>query len=744
VITILKLMQSKLDHIVKTTLARPSLKEVGREELLMLTQEFPYTPVLQFLYTKRLQQSQDPRFGDSVTRTALFFNNPHWLNQQLRETTAVERVREQEDESIAVHEVRQAFAAPAPDTIEHEGNPDHILSASEQALIDSITEAPDESLLQDESETLALETRENESVTEHAGDWETETAEPEDSDPTDAIQSITDITTESVESTAPDFDGSLGDEVQTEDEMITVEDQASTEHTETSEAAIPETEILEPVDVAQIMPQYAESPEETGTDEGSTEQQASDLVTVESEELPEDESPEHKGTDEGSTEQQASDLVTVESEEVPEKSRLEDVSSDPVETIFSPDHESTEAAAYVDIDQPDANKLEPEPIIVTQGVTAPTVPSPLITVIASIDAADIHPIHTIRLTNESDKDVDSADPVKQPAVEVLPATPEVTAEAEVQSIEPSMVIAADMESDNDDDASIIVDQPEEVLQSASPEQASYAEPQATEPPLDMAADMESDNDDDASEGLIDQDPFHMPEIPEEATDEVNEEEFQPSGLEHLGFQPEELLEASDAADDGPEDEGSAVLSTVEAEEGWETSVSGPEYNAEDDDHPDATDPGDMPDEDTHSPVINPGDLIRMAGLDMHTETELSFEPLHLTDYFASVGVSLPQDEQPDVFSRQSRSFTGWIRSMKRIHPEKIAVPFTQTESEQIRNVAEQSNEQEEVLTETMAGIYAMQGLTHKAIDIYEKLSLLNPEKSAIFAAKLSELKGKLP
>jgi hypothetical protein len=307
-----------------------------------------------------------------------------------------------------------------------------------------------------------------------------------------------------------------------------------------------------------------------------------------------------------------------------------------------------------------------------------------------------------------------------------------------------MVIAADMESDNDDDASIIVDQPEEVLQSASPELASYAEPQATEPPLDMAADMESDNDDDASEGLIDQDPFHMPEIPEEATDEVNEEEFQPSGLEHLGFQPEELLEASDAADDGPEDEGSAVLSTVEAEEGWETSVSGPEYNAEDDDHPDATDPGDMPDEDTHSPVINPGDLIRMAGLDMHTETELSFEPLHLTDYFASVGVSLPQDEQPDVFSRQSRSFTGWIRSMKRIHPEKIAVPFTQTESEQIRNVAEQSNEQEEVLTETMAGIYAMQGLTHKAIDIYEKLSLLNPEKSAIFAAKLSELKGKLP
>ena len=115
--------------------------------------------------------------------------------------------------------------------------------------------------------------------------------------------------------------------------------------------------------------------------------------------------------------------------------------------------------------------------------------------------------------------------------------------------------------------------------------------------------------------------------------------------------------------------------------------------------------------------------------------------MHLTDYFASVGVSLPPEEQPDVFGRQSRSFTGWIRAMKRIHPEKSTTPFTQSESEQIRAVADQSNEQEEVLTETMAGIYAMQGLTNKAIDIYEKLSLLNPEKSAIFATKLSELKG---
>jgi hypothetical protein len=42
----------------------------------------------------------------------------------------------------------------------------------------------------------------------------------------------------------------------------------------------------------------------------------------------------------------------------------------------------------------------------------------------------------------------------------------------------------------------------------------------------------------------------------------------------------------------------------------------------------------------------------------------------------------------------------------------------------------------------MAEVYLQQGKPKKAIEIYQKLSLLNPSKSAYFAAKLEILKEK--
>jgi hypothetical protein len=41
----------------------------------------------------------------------------------------------------------------------------------------------------------------------------------------------------------------------------------------------------------------------------------------------------------------------------------------------------------------------------------------------------------------------------------------------------------------------------------------------------------------------------------------------------------------------------------------------------------------------------------------------------------------------------------------------------------------------------MAEVLIKQGLIQKAIEVYEKLSLLDPAKSATFAAKISELKA---
>ena len=48
----------------------------------------------------------------------------------------------------------------------------------------------------------------------------------------------------------------------------------------------------------------------------------------------------------------------------------------------------------------------------------------------------------------------------------------------------------------------------------------------------------------------------------------------------------------------------------------------------------------------------------------------------------------------------------------------------------------------EIITEAMAQVLEKQGKYQKAVEIYEKLLLLHPEKSSFFAARIEELKNK--
>ena len=121
------------------------------------------------------------------------------------------------------------------------------------------------------------------------------------------------------------------------------------------------------------------------------------------------------------------------------------------------------------------------------------------------------------------------------------------------------------------------------------------------------------------------------------------------------------------------------------------------------------------------------------------EETISFEPLHTSDYFASLGIKLNEDGKPvDKLGRQLKSFTEWLKTMKKIHIEQLEATTEQTDII-IQKMAEKSNTEGDVLTEAMAEVLVHQGKRRKAIEVYQKLSLLNPAKSAYFAAKIEQI-----
>ncbi len=131
-----------------------------------------------------------------------------------------------------------------------------------------------------------------------------------------------------------------------------------------------------------------------------------------------------------------------------------------------------------------------------------------------------------------------------------------------------------------------------------------------------------------------------------------------------------------------------------------------------------------------------------SGIETSVEQEASitFEPLHTIDYFASQGIKLSEgDLANDRLSQQVKSFTGWLKSMKKLHPGKL--PEQDEVIQQIiQNAAEVSNVESDVLTEAMAEVLVKQNKKEKAVEMFEKLSLMNPSKSAYFAAKIESIK----
>ncbi len=120
---------------------------------------------------------------------------------------------------------------------------------------------------------------------------------------------------------------------------------------------------------------------------------------------------------------------------------------------------------------------------------------------------------------------------------------------------------------------------------------------------------------------------------------------------------------------------------------------------------------------------------------------LTFEPYHTVDYFASQGIRYREEQkEKDRFTVQLRSFTEWLKTMKRLPANEQVPVATVSEEKKVEQMAEVSIAPREIVTETMAEVWEKQGNREKAMQLYQKLSLLDPAKSAYFAAKIDKLK----
>lgn len=186
------------------------------------------------------------------------------------------------------------------------------------------------------------------------------------------------------------------------------------------------------------------------------------------------------------------------------------------------------------------------------------------------------------------------------------------------------------------------------------------------------------------------------------------------------------------------DEEEPAVAATDAEAGRPTETAElvqPEPAADTVDHIDAA-PGATPaaeaEQAEQAPTAPATDTDETASDD----DALLFQPYHTVDYFASLGIKIdPNLLTNSQFDRQLKSFTQWLKGMKRMNYQTGQF----SDDPQVTRQATESLHKDPVITAAMAEVLARQGLKAEAIALYRKLSLLHPEKSAFFASQIEKL-----
>jgi hypothetical protein len=213
----------------------------------------------------------------------------------------------------------------------------------------------------------------------------------------------------------------------------------------------------------------------------------------------------------------------------------------------------------------------------------------------------------------------------------------------------------------------------------------------------------------------------LDEIPPATLGEPEPIATEPIATEELPLPPEPLDEIPPATLGEPEPIATEVTPTTEA-----PPALAPPY-------------ADIPE--GHATIEPPTASAPAAmSISQHTavEHDTLFTPYHVIDYFASQGIKLSTTHAPKTsFDNKVMSFTQWLKTMKKINFE---AQMTQKGTDPAVDAsAKASLAKEDVLTEAMAQVLVQQGKNSLAIQLYLKLMLLHPEKSAFFAAQIHEL-----